>query len=71
MSCEPGSTVEGEKDEAPTSFPPIPRPARGCDVCGALFAQWLRLRDPRSDAYDRAEAAAVEREIQLHPHAGE
>jgi hypothetical protein len=47
---------------------PVPDPE--CDVCGALYRQWLELKNPRSPKFDPSRAADVAIEIRRHPKYG-
>ena len=47
-------------------FPSAPKPARGCDVCGALIAQWRKQKDPSSAEYDLSAASDTAVEITRH-----
>ena len=45
-----------------------PKPAQGCDVCGALSRQWAQATEVGSPAYDPSHATDLAVEIRRHPH---
>lgn len=45
-----------------------PKPAPGCDVCGACARQRREALDPKSPAYDLSHATDLAVEIKRHPH---
>lgn len=45
-----------------------PKPARGCDVCGALLKQWRQATEVGSQAFDLSHATDLSVEIKRHPH---
>ncbi|RZD56332.1 hypothetical protein C0Q57_30815 [Streptomyces albidoflavus] len=46
---------------------PIPKPSKGCDVCGALMTQWRKAAGTGA-GYDPTKAEECYREIANHPH---
>lgn len=46
---------------------PIPRPTKGCDVCGALMNQWRRASGTGVE-YSPQRAEQYRAEILAHPH---
>lgn len=48
--------------------PKEPKPHRGCDVCEALYKQWLMSMNRCGPAYDPSHAVDLGIEIGRHPH---
>ncbi|AKZ59228.1 hypothetical protein SAM23877_6183 [Streptomyces ambofaciens ATCC 23877] len=45
-----------------------PKPAPGCDVCGALASQYATFNNPSNPEYNPSKATDVLVEIGRHPH---
>jgi hypothetical protein len=62
------TTLKGPVQLPEPEFPQ-PEPARGCDVCGALFGQWKQATEIGSPAFDLSHASDLAVEMGRHPHA--